>query len=67
MILYGYYDKYLDKEMIILLLAEWNTEDCMDAPPMIYMREPHDLKSQIHYPDAPTYVELLSGKHSDEY
>ena len=31
------------------------------------MREYYVLKSQIHDPDTPMYMEDLSGKHADEY
>ena len=31
------------------------------------MRESYDIKTQIHDPDTPTYMEALSGENSEEY
>ena len=47
---------------ILLLLAEWDLEYCMDTPSMFHMRESYVLKTQRHDPDTPTYMEALSGK-----
>ena len=46
---------------ILSLLAEWDAKDCTDIPSMFHMRESYVLKSQIHDPDTPTYMEALSG------
>ena len=52
---------------IILLLAEQDAEDCMDTPSTFHMRETYVLKSQIHDPDTPKYMEALSSENTDEY
>ena len=52
---------------IIPLMAEWDSEYCMDAPSKFHMRESYVIKSQVKHPDTPTYMEALSGKHTDEY
>ena len=62
-----YFDSNVDTDEILSLLAEWDAEDCMDTPPMFYMRESYTLKTQSHDPDTPTYMEALSGKNSEEY
>ena len=59
------YDLLLDK--ILLLLADWDAEDCMDTPFRFHMRESYALKTQSHDPDTPTYMEALSGKKQEEY
>ena len=59
MIHYGDYYSNVDTDKIILLLSEWDIEDCMDAPSTPYMRESYAIKFQIHDPDAPTYIETL--------
>ena len=48
---------------ILSLLAEWDTEYCMDTPSTFYMRETYAIKTQIHDPDTPTYMEALSGEN----
>ena len=57
----------VDTDDIILLLAEWDAEDCMDTPSTFHMRESYALNTQGHDPDTPTYMEALSGKNSEEY
>ena len=54
---------YMDD--IVLLLAKWDAEYCMDTPSTFHMRESYVLKSQIHGPDTPTYTEALSGENSE--
>ena len=44
---------------ILLLLAEWNTEDWMDKPSTFHMREYYFIKSQSYYPDIPMYMEAF--------
>ena len=39
----------------------------MDTPSTFHIRKSYVLKTQIHDPDAPTYMEKLSGKNLDEY
>ena len=39
----------------------------MDTPSTCPMRESYALKTQIHDPDTPTYMEALSGKNPEEY
>ena len=34
---------------------------------MFHMRESYALKTQIHDPDTPTYMEALSGETLEEY
>ena len=62
-------DRYLninvDTDYILYLLAEWDVEDFRDKPSTFHMKESYVLKSQIHYPDNPTYMESLSGKNSE--
>ena len=48
---------------IILLLAEWDAEDCMDTPSTFNMRESYVLKNQIHDSDTPTYMEASSNEN----
>ena len=48
MIQYGYFDSNVDTDYILSLLAEWDAE-----------RESYALKTQIHDPDTPTYMEAL--------
>ena len=62
-----YFDSNVDKFDILLLLAEWDEEDCMDTLSTFHMREYYDLKTQSHYPDTPTYMEALSGENLEEY
>ena len=59
--------KNVDTDDILLLLYEWDEEDCMDTPSTFHMREYYVLKYQSHDPDTPTYMEALSGKKSEEY
>ena len=54
----------VDMDDILYLMAEWDSEDCMDMPSTFHMRESYALKIQIHDPDTPTYMEALSGKNS---
>ena len=39
----------------------------MFAPSKFHMREYYVLKSQIHFPVTPTYMESLSGENADDY
>ena len=57
----------VDTDDILLLLAEWDAEDCMDTTSTFHMRESYVLKSQSHDPDTPMYMEVLSGKNLEEY
>ena len=57
----------VDTNNILLLLAEWDAEDCMYTPSTFHMRKYYALKTQSHDPDNPTYMEALSGKNSEEY
>ena len=57
----------VDTDDILLLLAEWDAEDCMDTPSTFNMRESNVLKYQRHDPDTPTYMEALSGENPEEY
>ena len=52
---------------ILLLLAECDTEDCMDPPLKIHMREYYYLKSQTRYPDNSMNMEEISDKNTNEY
>ena len=54
-----------DTDDILSLLAEWDAEDCMDAPPTFHMRESYALKTQSHDPDTPMYMEVFSGENSE--
>ena len=60
-------DSSVDTDDILLLLAEWDAEDCMDTLSTFHMRESYALKTQIHNPDTPMYMEELSGENSEEY
>ena len=53
----------VDTYDILSLLAEWDTEDCMDTPSTFYMKKYYFLKSQSHNTDTLTYMEALSGKN----
>ena len=61
------FDSNVDTYDILLLLAEWDAEDCMDTPSMFHMKESYALRTQSHDPDTPTYVEALSGENLEEY
>ena len=52
----------VDTNDILSLMDEWYSEDCMDTPSTFHMRECYVLKTQIHDPDTPTYMEALSGE-----
>ena len=39
----------------------------MDDPPKFHRREYFELKSQSQDLDTPTYIEVLSGEHAEEY
>ena len=50
---------------IRLLLAEWDTEDCMDTPSKFHMIESYVLKTKSNDTDTPTYMEALSDENSE--
>ena len=54
-------------EDMLLLLADWDAEDCMDTPSTFHMRESYVLKSKIHDPDTLNYMEALSGEKPEKY
>ena len=56
----------VDTDDILSLLAEWNTDDCMDTLSTFHIREYYVLKTQIHDHDTPTYMEALSGEKLEE-
>ena len=55
---------YIDD--ILLLMYEWDAEDCMDLPYTIHMIQPYVLKYQSHDTDTPDYMMALSSEHADE-
>ena len=57
----------VDTNEILSLLSEWYAEDFMDTPSTFHMIKYYVLKSQIHVPDTPTYMEALSGENLEEY
>ena len=61
------FDRNVDTDDILSLLAEWDAKDCMDTPSTFHMREYYALKTQNHDLDTPTYMEELSGKNPVEY
>ena len=67
MIQYGYLNINVETDDILLLLYEWDAEDCMETPSTFHMREYYILKSHIHDTDTPTYMEALSGENAEEY
>ena len=62
-----YLNSNLDTDDILLLLARWDAEDCMDTPSTFHIIESYTLKTQSHDSDTPAYIEALSGKNSEEY
>ena len=50
------FNSNVDTDDILLLLAEWDAEDCMDKPSKFHMREYYILKNKSHDPDTPTYM-----------
>ena len=62
-----YLNSNIDTDDILLLLAEWGSEDCMHTPSTFHMKESYVLNTQSHYPDTTTYMEALSGENSEEY
>ena len=61
------FDSNVDTDGILLLMAEWDAEDCMDKPSTFHIRESYALKTQSHEHDTPTYMEALSGENPEEY
>ena len=61
------FDSNVDMDEILLLLSEWDAEDCMDTPSTFHMRESYALKTESHDPDTLTYMEELSGENLEEY
>ena len=59
------YDRNVDTEKVLYLLAGWDAQDCMDYMSKFYIREPYDIKSHSHQPNTPMYMEALSGEHMD--
>ena len=59
----GYFNINVDRYDILLLLADWDAEDCMDTPSTFLMREAYALKTQSHDPDTPMYLVALSGEN----
>ena len=51
------FDSNVDTDDILLLLAEWDAEDCMDTPSTFHMRESYALNTQSHDLDTPTQME----------
>ena len=67
MIQYRGFDSNVDTDDILLLLTEWDAEDCIDTSSMFHTRESYALKTQSYDHDTPTYMEALSGKNLEEY
>ena len=63
MIQYEDLNSNVDTAYILLLMSEWDAEDCNDTPSTFHIMEYYVLNSQSHDPDTPTYMEELSGKH----
>ena len=42
------FDSNVDADGIILLMAEWDAEDCMDTISTFHMKEYYALKTQSH-------------------
>ena len=61
------FNSHVDTDDILSLLAEWGAGDCMYTPSTFHTRESYALKTQIHDPDTPTYMEALSGENLEEY
>ena len=61
MIQYRDLNRNVDTDDILLLIAEWDAEDCTDTPSLSYMRVSYVLKSQSHDTDTPKYMDALSG------
>ena len=51
-----YLNSNVDTDDIISLLAEWDSEDCMDTPSTFHMRESYVINTQSHDSDTPTYM-----------
>ena len=64
---YGYLNRNVNMDDILLLMAEWYAKECMDAPSTFHMREYYVIKPQIYDPDTPTYMEALPVEHVAEY
>ena len=54
----------VDTDEILLLLADWYSQDCMGMTSTFHMREYYVIKYQSHDPDTPTYMEGLSGENT---
>ena len=67
MIQYGNINRNVDTDDILSLLAEWDSEYCMDTPSTFHMIQYYVIKSQRHDTDTPTYMESLSVKNPEEY
>ena len=50
------FNSNVDTDEILSLLAEWDSEYCMDMPSTFHKKEYYVLKYQIHDTDTPTYM-----------
>ena len=57
----------IDTYEILSVLTDWYETYFMDDPPKFHRREYFELKSQSQDLDTPTYIEVLSGEHAEEY
>ena len=57
----------MDTDDILSLIADLDSEYCMDTPSTFHTRKAYAIKSQIQNTDNPKYMEALSGENTDEY
>ena len=57
------FDRNVDTDDIILLLAEWDEKSCMDTPSTFYMRESYSIKTKSHDTDTTMNMEAISDEN----
>ena len=67
MVPHGYYNRNVDMDIILSIMSECDAKYFMDVSTTIPIRKSYFIKSHIHDPATPTYLEALSGQHVDEY
>ena len=63
----GDLNRNVDTDDILLLMADWDAEYCMDTPSTFHMIESYVIRYQIHDTDTPTYMDALLGENAEEY
>ena len=59
----GDINRNVNTDDIILLLDEWDAEECMDAPSTFHMRKYYVINYKSYHTDIPNYIETISGEN----